>query len=284
MGDLMDKTPEEDLLKALTADRAACWIDVAETLAGLEALSRVSQNGRAWHDVMKDHLATLGLQISSGHIYKIRRAYSFLKKHVPSGMSVDQLRRVKVSAVEVSERLFRLDPAAGLRALHEAVADDPTPYVELHARYESAMAAQPAMKSPRQLAWDTRRSGHPPKVEAGNQTAEGEKKKTSRSHGPLVASHEPVPSQELTAAATTLLQQSWAEGRSAGLAENRELIRQKDEEIDELRRIVEDLKSDFKILYPAFLEWRGYDYAVDWKDFDNGFFDWPFHRDLIHED
>lgn len=143
----MDKTPDEDLLKALTADRAACWIDVAETLAGLEALSRVSQNGRAWHDVMKDHLATLGLQISSGHIYKIRRAYSFLKKNVPPGTSIDQLRRVKVSAVEVSERLFRLDPAAGLRALHDAVADDPTPYVELQARYESALAAQPEMKS-----------------------------------------------------------------------------------------------------------------------------------------
>ncbi len=276
----MDQGAENELLSALTAERARSWVDVAETLTQLEALSRVSPTGRTWQDVLQDHMSKLGVPISAGHIYKIRRAYAFLKKNVPLGTSIEELRGAKVSAIEVAERLHRLDPPAGIAALHDAIGDDPISYVDLQARYEKALSNRPEMKSPRQLAWDTRRNGRAEKTTEADAAAEATPNK------PSAVKNTPVegPSDQLVQTLNDLLRQAWLEGRAAGRAESERLLQEKDDAIQELEDTVQDFEKDFKVLYPAYLNWRGDDVSVEWKGYDEGEFDWKRHRAIIHDE
>ena len=152
-------TPEE-ILSTLTRDNARDWQYVGDLMRRLNRISEVSAEGYPWHDVMLDALAAHGHEISSGHLHRIRRAYDFLEE----GMSVrkipkERARIAKISTMDQVERLFQLDPEAGLDAL-EACLDiaKPATKSDIQKRYEEYLARHPEKKTAMQAAWDRRRS------------------------------------------------------------------------------------------------------------------------------
>lgn len=144
-------------LQSLTRDDAENWIVIGRLLHDLETHSRADAAGRPWQDVIRSKLAEVGAPISPGHIYKIRRAIRFLIEHAPNAATLENSSPPKISAIEVAERLHRLDQKAGQKALDDVVGPNPVTYVELQKRYADALKEHPEMMSPRQLAWESRR-------------------------------------------------------------------------------------------------------------------------------
>ncbi|MBM2294906.1 hypothetical protein JQX09_23540 [Sulfitobacter pseudonitzschiae] len=149
-------TEAEKYLRELDGDGGKNWVVIGHVLSELEKHSRSSTSGQAWQDVVKERLAAAGSAVSAGHMYKIRRAYKFLEEQEVDALHLNVV--PKISAIEVSERLFRLDAESGREALSDALAEVPIAYVDLKKRYESVLESKPEMKSPRQLAWEARRS------------------------------------------------------------------------------------------------------------------------------
>ncbi|MBB75662.1 MAG: hypothetical protein CMJ75_14245 [Planctomycetaceae bacterium] len=143
-------------LQALDGTEGQDWLTIGRTLASLEAHSRSAPSGKPWPDVVRERLEQAGHPISPGHLSKIRRAHAFMTEHGPQPLDLEKA--PKISSIEVAERLFRLDEDAGTKALSDALARDPVAYVELKRRYDEVLASRPQMRSPRQLAWEARRS------------------------------------------------------------------------------------------------------------------------------
>lgn len=146
---------ETDLALLDGAAGGASWLTVGRVLNALERRSRAAPSGSVWQDIVRERLEKAGHPISTGHLYKIRRAHQFLQECAPE--AVNQEPPPKISSVEVAERLYRLDPEAGKRALHDVLGPKPVPYVDIKKRYEEALAAKPEMKSARHIAWDKRK-------------------------------------------------------------------------------------------------------------------------------
>lgn len=148
----------DSILAELSNQQASDWFEVGLALSRLEALSKTSPAGRPWHTVLGERLKELGAPVSSGHLYKIRRAFNFLQTHAPPDTTSRELRRVGISSVEVAERLFNLDEEQGRAALDGILKPHPETYVELQRRYEAAIAASPESRSAKQLAWEKRKA------------------------------------------------------------------------------------------------------------------------------
>lgn len=167
----MVKDEAEDTLKQLDDADVSDWVTIGRVLTSLENRSRTEPSGRPWQEVVKERLSKLGGTISSGKLYKIRRAYRFLEEVRPDALSLKTPPRI--SSVEVSERLYRLEEDAGRQALADALGPKPAPYVGLKQRYDDALAANPEMRTPRHVAWEARRrSQSTSDEEASNARAE----------------------------------------------------------------------------------------------------------------
>lgn len=152
---LLLMTDAEAHLARLDGPAAGNWVAIGQTLTALEQQSRADASGRPWQDVVLDRLEQSGHPVSPGHLYKIRRAFAFLSELAPE--AVNQTPPPKISAVEIAERLKRLDADAGKQALQDALGPNPTPYISLKKRYDEALKAQPEMKSARHVAWEKRK-------------------------------------------------------------------------------------------------------------------------------
>ncbi|TCP58750.1 hypothetical protein EV663_11716 [Rhodovulum bhavnagarense] len=151
----------EEKLNALSREAADSWLEIGRVLLELEALSRTAPAGKSWIDMLRERLDELDAPVSIGHMHKIRRAAAFLHQHAPETLEVGSSTPPRISSVEIAERLYRLDPDAGLRALADATAANPVPYVELKKMYDAALETRPEMKSPRQVAWEARKKAVP---------------------------------------------------------------------------------------------------------------------------
>lgn len=168
----------ETHLRALDGDTAASWLTVGRVLSALERQSRAAPSGSPWQDIVRERLERAGQPVSTGHLYKIRRAHQFLEECAPEAVTQDPPPRI--SSVEVAERLYRLDPEAGKQALHDILGPKPITYLDIKKRYEGVLEAKPEMKSARHIAWDRRKpddgslgseartdsTAHPPKAVA----------------------------------------------------------------------------------------------------------------------
>lgn len=222
---------DSEVFTSLTEQQARSWVDVGKALHDAERLSKVSPSGRSWQDILRERLEALGHPMSVGHLSKIRRAYGFLKKFSPEYVSDDQLLDAKISAVEVAERLHRIAPEQGVKALEDIFADEPVTYVELQSRYDEAVNKNPEMRSVRQLAWAARRAGSSP---APKQSAPPQESVEVGKQGP---------SQRLYKSVTELIQNAWSEGWNEAKLQSDAMIAAKAQEISQLTTMVANLKK-----------------------------------------
>lgn len=224
---------------SLTDEQARNWIDVARVLSSAESTSKVSPEGRPWQEVLQERLKALGQTVSIGHLAKIRRAYEFLQKNAPVSVSDERIQAARVSAVEVADRLHRISPEQGKKALEDLLADEPVTYVELQSRYAAALDANPQKRSLRQLAWAARKEG----------AAGGADAKLTASPPQNISKHERRgPSDKLRKTLAELTQQAWIEGWDAATRETDAEIAEKDLRIEDLMKTVAGLESDKRFL------------------------------------
>lgn len=222
-------------LQQLTPEQAVNWVQIGSVLRDLEAISRAAPSGRSWQELLRARLEELGAPVSSGHLYKIRRAANFLFEQAPEHLPEEALQEAKISAVEVAERLFRLQPHEGRKALADALGTDPATFVELQARYEHALKSAPHMRSPRQLAWQARRGAESNSVDK----KEPVELKAEQSAVRAMPEKTPEgPSDALLSQSKDLLSRAWSEGWHAAEVQLRSAIQEKDAEIAALREAV----------------------------------------------
>lgn len=241
-------TEAEKYLRELDGDGGKNWVVVGHVLSELEKHSRSSTSGRAWQDVVNERLAAAGSAVSAGHMYKIRRAYKFLEEQEVGALHLNVV--PKISAIEVSERLFRLDAEAGREALSDALAEVPVAYVDLKKRYESVLESKPEMKSPRQLAWEARRSSDKTSEKTTAPVAVGHGQEgvgVSRGAEGVAA---PSLSDELLKSAQNHAQMVWMAGWRAA-------EKHFQSEIESLRGQVEEQKGEKSLLEQELQDYEG---------------------------
>jgi hypothetical protein len=244
----MPPAPPEQPLHDLTQEQAGNWVTVGRLLFELEAHSRSDSSGKPWQDALRETLTKLGTPISTGHLYKVRRAYAFLHEHAQTDVKWAIAQPPKISSVEVAERLYRVDAQEGLKALADALRPDPIPYVDLKKRYDEALKTRPEMKSPRQVAWETRRkASSTPKASEENATGAIEQREEALSEPDETSG----PSATLQKKASTLLGQAWKAGWDAATEHY-------EPELDELRETVRDQQEEIAVLVEKVHDLRGY--------------------------
>ncbi|MCL1629472.1 hypothetical protein M3N55_12095 [Roseibaca sp. V10] len=248
--------PPEHSLRNLTQEQAKNWVTIGRLLFELEAYSRGDASGRPWQDVLRDKLTELGAPISAGHLYKVRRAYAFLHTHAPGDLEQGGAEAPKISSIEVAERLYRIDAQEGLKALADAVGPSPVPYVDLKKRYDEALESRPEMKSPRQVAWETRKktSGSPKAPD--DVGADAPEQPRDNASGQDETSGPP---QALQKKVSTLFHQAWKAGWDAATAQH-------EPELEGLRNRVREHQEEIEILARKVRDLRGYDHDFD-EDF-----------------
>jgi len=262
-------TEAEKYLRELHGDGAKNWIVIGYVLSKLEKHSRSSTSGRPWQEVVRARLADAGFTVSGGHMYKIRRAYRFLAEQNVDALHLKTV--PKISSIEIAERLFRIDEEAGRSALSDALAEAPTPYVDLKKRYDELLKAKPEMKSPRQLAWEARRSSsRAPETSTGaaivksEQEDEGVEQKIGDRSAPNIP-------EEILEAAQCHAQEIWLAGWEAAESHFkleidglRRLLGLQLEEKSLLERELKDHEAEIDVLARKVKDLRGYS-----EDFDD---------------
>ena len=154
----------EGLLAEITPENAGDWRVIGSVMKRLSSTSEVSPEGRLWHDVMLQVLQERGHPISSSHLHRIRRAYSFLEAGMEArGIPRERTSIAKISSVDLAERLFQMDAEAGFDALEACL--DPrrrATKADIQARYEEYLSAHPEKKQPMQVAWERRKARQQP--------------------------------------------------------------------------------------------------------------------------
>lgn len=156
------------LLADLTSETAGDWLIVGRVLDDLGRLSSVSTDGRTWHEVVRDTLATLDRPVSIGHLHKIGRSFPFLQDGVRHlGLDDAAMKRAKISSIEAAERLHALDAEAGLDALRRCIAPgQAATLADVRAMLDAHLEIHPEQRSPKQIGWARRRAG--PAVASGS--------------------------------------------------------------------------------------------------------------------
>lgn len=258
-------TDAEAHLARLDGPTAGNWVAIGQTLTALEQQSRADASGRPWQDVVLGRLEQSGHPVSPGHLYKIRRAFVFLNEFAPE--AVNQTPPPKISAVEIAERLRRLDPDAGRQALQDALGPNPTPYVSLKKRYDEALKAQPEMKSARHVAWEKRK---PTDSESVHHDEEKHAKHSSAM--PAGSDHNvPLPPNELRKEANDIVQKTWLSAWSKAQEQYSEVIEELKAKVASLEEELELAheeerlyKEEIAILKRQVYEFRGYADDIDY--------------------
>ncbi|MFT5799634.1 MAG: hypothetical protein ACI84R_003711 [Candidatus Azotimanducaceae bacterium] len=160
-----DNISTERRLDSLTAATASDWRTVGNVLTSLEQNGRMAPDGDQWIHKVQEKLTDLGHKVSVGHLHKVRRAYGFLS----SGMTRDGIpekyaENAKISSIEIAERLYQLDPAAGSRALAACLDPEaPATAAAIKKQYDAFIEKHPEKKSAMHAAWDQRKKGDTPK-------------------------------------------------------------------------------------------------------------------------
>lgn len=258
-----ERSPEERL-HTLTREDAKNWITIGRLLIDLEDQSRAAPSGRPWQDVIRDRLAQVDAPISPGQVYKLRRAIGFLSEHAPDAMDPQNSFPPKISAIEVAERLYRLDPEAGKKALEDVLAPEPATYVDLQKRYAEALKANPEMKSPRQIAWESRRKTDKPLASESIEKTSPSSERPEDAAGSSAEALTSGPSKSLRKKHDDLLSQSWDEGwdaakeaYSAVIAALNDTITAQTKEIATNADEIEYLQAELEILGKMIRELRG---------------------------
>lgn len=266
---MVEQQEIEQRLTSLTPDDARNWIVIGRLLIDLEAHSRADSSGRPWQDVVRNRLEELGAPISSGHIYKIRRAIGFLIEHAPDAATPENSSPPKISAIEVADRLYRLDPDAGKAALEDVVGPDQVTYVELQKRYRDALEAHPEMKSPRQIAWETRRNAEKAPVDEGKKPSAPLSEPSKEKMGAPSDQRMAGPSTTVRKKHEELLSTAWAEGQRAAekryasqISAMHNTIDAQAEEIALGAQTIQDLEQEIAVLSKQIRELRG-DFSED---------------------
>lgn len=238
-------TDAETHLVLLDGEAATNWLTVGRVLSALERQSRAGPSGKLWQDIVQERLEKADHPVSTGHLYKIRRAYQVLEELAP--MAVNQEPPPRISAIEVAERLHRLDPEAGKQALQDALGPKPVPYVDLKRRYDEALEAKPELKSARHIAWEKRKPDASPSEKGGDrpEAASGsEPTKAELGHLPEV----PQPPDDIRRASGELAEQTWREAWNMAKHQFETRIDELQQEVLSLREEL-DLKKEENRLY-----------------------------------
>lgn len=139
-------------------------MEVGRVIADLERISRASEAGQPWQNVVADRLRSLGQKMSTGHLHKLRRVFGFLDDSVRHlGTSDAQVHAVKLTSAEMAERLFRLDEVAGHAALQSCLRPgNPANLAEIKELYDRFVTDHPERMNPRQASWAARKSTEGP--------------------------------------------------------------------------------------------------------------------------
>lgn len=236
---------------------------IGRLLYDLEAHSRADAAGHPWQDVIRSKLDEVGAPISPGHIYKIRRAIRFLIEHAPDAATLENSSPPKISAIEVAERLHRLDQKAGEKALNDLLAPSPVTYVELQKRYADALKEHPQMMSPRQLAWESRRKvekAHPGDLTVSPPLSNIETPTKADAASTQISGL----STDLKKEYEDLLSKVWSEGYKAAeqkyASQVSALLSTIDIQAEEISlgaQEIKDLEGEIKVLRNKILELRG---------------------------
>lgn len=151
--------PAESILAKLKSDTAGHWQAVGKVLLDLEGISGVSRSGETWPEVIVERLAALGHPVSQGHLYKVRRGFAFAARALHHlGLPEEVLERAKIGAVDLAERLYRLDADAGYSAL-KACVDEQSPATasDIKKLYDRFLESHPERRNPKQVAWVERK-------------------------------------------------------------------------------------------------------------------------------
>ncbi len=236
-------------LESLVGTKATDWTEIGRLLLDLESGSRANESGQPWQDVIRAQLDSAGAPISAGHIYKIRRAYAFLREQGKEAIVSDRSIPPKISSIELVERLFRIDRDAGIAALEEALAPIPVPYVELKRRYDAIVDANPDMKSAHQVAWDMRREAAKKLDDKSKSTrSEGQDGSSTAQDQPQETSSS-GPSAGLRETFDRLLSQVWDEGWRAAERVARQKIEALETQISEQSTALEKSKDGEKVAW-----------------------------------
>lgn len=210
----------ESLLAELTPENAGDWRLIGSVMKRLSSTSEVSPEGRLWHDVVLQVLEERGHPISSSHLHRIRRAYSFLEAGMQArGIPQERASIARISSVDLAERLFQMDAEAGFDALEACL--DPrrrATKADIQVRYEEYLSAHPEKKQPMQVAWERRK-------------ARQEASTTAEASDPPVAQHATI---------SRLLDQISECGKAVSAASEKD-ARTIDDLREELRRCREEL-------------------------------------------
>lgn len=154
----------DPILERLDKRAPEDWMAVGRVIADLERISRASEAGQPWQNVVADRLRSLGQKMSTGHLHKLRRVSGFLDDSVRDlGTSDAQVQAVKLTSAEMAERLFRLDEAAGHAALQACLRPgNPANLAEIKEMYDRFVTDHPERMNPRQASWAARKSTEEP--------------------------------------------------------------------------------------------------------------------------
>lgn len=141
------------------------WLAIGDALAELEELSARAENGRSWQQFLLDDLEAQGHQVTAGHLHKLKRVRNFVRRYRGQRNLTDaQIYRAQISALEIAERLHKLDADAGWKMFDECL--DGLSFADAKRRYDKFQDGHQDVLPPRHAAWRKKREAAPHDVEA----------------------------------------------------------------------------------------------------------------------
>lgn len=136
------------------------WLAIGDALAELEELSLRAENGRSWQQVLLDDLEARGHQVTAGHLHKLKRVRNFVRRYPGQRALTDaQIYKAQISAIEIAERLHKLDADAGWQMFEECL--DGLSFADAKRRYDKFQDEHQDVLPPRQAAWRKKRELDP---------------------------------------------------------------------------------------------------------------------------
>jgi hypothetical protein len=266
------------------------WLAIGDALAQLEDLSVRSENGRSWLEFLLEDLAAQGHQITAGHIHKLKRVRNFVRRYPGKRQLTDtDIYKAQISALEIAERLHRLDADAGWKMFEECL--NGLSFADAKRQYDKFQDEHQDVLPPRQAAWLKKRKfdheetdADGPKHDVSRAVQALHPKQHSKSDKDLslisvASTHRTKPatapspsgiSDEISQQMSELLDRAWQDGRATAFRETQQTIANRDARIKELLEEValykeeaEELEVQMQITVKKYRECMGDDHEVD---------------------
>lgn len=130
-----------ELEQRLSAARSSeTWLLLGDALARLDELGPYSTDGRPWTEVVQEAYEKFGYgSVSVGHLQKVRRVRNFVRKGLKAldlPITDADVAATQMSALEVAERLYTLDPRRGAKALVACIRGE-RKFVDMRREYDA---------------------------------------------------------------------------------------------------------------------------------------------------